>query len=242
VRNFLNISYFLVIVTLLFYLSLSSIFSLDIQKCNKVEIKVDNEHELFFINSKIIEDMIFSIYDSLVGKSVEDINIYLLEEFVNDHPHIKKAELYLSLNGVLSIDIIQQKPVVRVFEGERSYYLNEEMCEFPLSNHHSARVLQVYWEKFTIQRLNILEALIELIKSDKFLNAQVTAIAFDEDNEIVIYPRFGNHKIILGEARDLRYKFDKLKFFYSQGLKKLGWNRYSMINLKYFNQVVCTKK
>ena len=72
--------------------------------------------------------------------------------------------------------------------------------------------------------------------------AQITAIAFDEKNEIVLYPRVGDHKIILGVAGDFKNKFEKLKVFYRQGLGKVGWDRYSMINLKYHNQVVCTKR
>ena len=241
-RSFLNISYLLVIVTVLFYLSWSSVFRLDLQKCNKVQIQVDTEGDLFFINTEMVEEIIFLKEDSLIGKAYEDINIYLLEEFVNEHPNIKKAELYLTLDGTLSVDVKQREPLVRVFEGNESYYLDEEMDQFALSDHYSARVLQVYWGEITESRIDILDQLIELIDSDKFLKAQITAIAFDENNELILYPRVGDHKIILGEAKDFRNMFEKLKIFYRQGLKQVGWDRYSMINLKYHNQIVCTKR
>ena len=223
-------------------MSWSSLFHLDLQKCSKVEIQIDTEGDLFFINTEMVEEMIFSKEDSLIGKSYEDINIYLLEEFVNEHPNIKKAELYLTLDGTLSIDVKQREPLVRVFEGNESYYLDEEMNHFALSDQYSARILQVYWDELTEFRVEILGSLIELIESDKFLKAQITGIEFDENNELVVYPRVGGHKIILGEAEDFRNKFEKLKVFYRQGLGKVGWDRYSMINLKYHNQVVCTKR
>jgi cell division protein FtsQ len=207
-----------------------------------VKIQVDTKGDLFFINNEMVEEMIFSKVDSLIGKAYEDINIYLLEEFVNGHPNIKKAELYLTLDGTLSIDVIQREPIVRVFEGNESYYLDEEMNHFALSDQYSARVLQVYWDEITVSRITILDSLIDFIDSDKFLKAQITAIAFDEKNEIVLYPRVGDHKIILGVAGDFKNKFEKLKVFYRQGLGKVGWDRYSMINLKYHNQVVCTKR
>ena len=241
-RNFLNVSYLFLIITVLFYLSWSSLFNIDIQKCNKVQIQVDTDGDLFFINTEMIENMIFSKVDSLIGKAYEDINIYLLEEFVNEHPNIKKAELYLTLDGTLSVDVKQREPLVRVFEENESYYLDEEMNHFALSDHYSARVLQVYWDEITESRIAILDPLIDLIDSDKFLKAQITAIVFDENNEIILYPRVGGHKIIFGEAEDFRNKFEKLKVFYRQGLEKVGWDRYSMINLKYHNQVVCTKR
>ena len=116
------------------------------------------------------------------------------------------------------------------------------MNQFALSDQYSARVLQVYWNELTAFRIEILGSLIESIESDKFLKAQITGIVFDENNELVVYPRVGGHKIILGEAEDFRNKFEKLKVFYRHGLGKVGWDRYSMINLKYHNQVVCTKR
>ena len=241
-RSFLNISYLFLIVTVLFYISWSSLFYLDLQKCSKVQIQVDTEGDLFFINTEMVEEMIFSKEDSLIGKAYEDINIYLLEEFVNEHPNIKKAELYLTLDGALSVDVKQREPLVRVFEGNESYYLDEEMDKFALSDHYSARVLLVYWDEITQSRVKILDPLIDLIDSDKFLKAQITAIAFDKNNEIVLYPRVGGHKIIMGEAEDFKKKLEKLKVFYRHGLRKVGWDRYSMINLKYQNQVVCTKR
>ena len=48
--------------------------------------------------------------------------------------------------------------------------------------------------------------------------------------------------IALFGAKYFRNKFEKLKVFYRYGLGKVGWDRYSMINLKYHNQVVCTKR
>ena len=75
-----------------------------------------------------------------------------------------------------------------------------------------------------------------------FLKAQITALEFDDKDEIIMYPRVGDHKIILGKAQNIEEKFEKLKIFYRHGLEKVGWDRYSHINLKFENQVVCTKR
>ena len=37
-------------------------------------------------------------------------------------------------------------------------------------------------------------------------------------------------------------KFENLMKFYRNGLSKTGWNKYSIINLSYNGQIVCTKK
>ena len=87
-----------------------------------------------------------------------------------------------------------------------------------------------------------LRLLMKRIESDAFLKAQITAVEFDDNDDLIVYPRVGNHKIILGSSKDLDSKFEKLKVFYRQGLEKVGWDRYSQINLKFENQIVCTKR
>ncbi|MEP7169164.1 MAG: cell division protein FtsQ, partial [Bacteroidota bacterium] len=79
------------------------------------------------------------------------------------------------------------------------------------------------------------------IANDAFWNAQVEQIYVTEQSEIELIPRVGNHRIILGDASQLDEKFNKLMIFYKQGLNNTGWNNYNTINLKFTNQVVCTK-
>ena len=60
---------------------------------------------------------------------------------------------------------------------------------------------------------------------------------------IELFPAIGNQKIVFGNAKDVAEKFNKLKLFYTEGLNKSdSWTKYSSINLKYKNLVVCTKK
>ena len=79
------------------------------------------------------------------------------------------------------------------------------------------------------------------ITHDKFLKAQIDQVYVTEGGEFELIPRIGNHVILLGKAVDLDDKFRKLYAFYKLGLNKIGWNKYNIINIKYKNQVVCSK-
>ena len=79
------------------------------------------------------------------------------------------------------------------------------------------------------------------ITHDKFLKAQIAQIYVAENSEFELIPRIGNHVILLGTADDLDDKFKRLYAFYRFGLNKIGWNKYNVINIKYRNQVVCSK-
>ena len=81
------------------------------------------------------------------------------------------------------------------------------------------------------------------IKNDTLLNSLITQAYINKEREIELYPAIGNQKILFGSGTDIADKFEKLKIFYTQGLNSVnGWDRYSTINLKYKNQVVCIKK
>ncbi len=84
--------------------------------------------------------------------------------------------------------------------------------------------------------------LARFINDDKFWNSQISQLFINENNDVEMIPRVGNHNIVLGEAKQLEEKFAKLLIFYKKGLNNTGWNNYSTINLKYKNQVVCTKR
>ena len=53
---------------------------------------------------------------------------------------------------------------------------------------------------------------------------------------------YGRSDIVIGTVDNLAEKFDNLRAFYEQGLSKYGWNKYKTINLKFKNQIVCTKR
>ena len=61
-------------------------------------------------------------------------------------------------------------------------------------------------------------------------------------NEFVLNTRVGGQKIYLGKIGDLNQKFMNLKSFFSKTMADETIENYSTINLKYNNQVVCTKK
>lgn len=81
------------------------------------------------------------------------------------------------------------------------------------------------------------------INKDSILSNLIHQINITNENELELYPSIGDHKIVFGSVENIEDKFNKLKLFYKEGLNKTdGWNKYAIVNIKYKNQVVCTKK
>ena len=67
-------------------------------------------------------------------------------------------------------------------------------------------------------------------------------IFVDNRGDLQVSPLVGNHIVVVGSAENLDEKFLDLLSFYRNGMEKVGWDAYKQINLKYKNQVICTKR
>lgn len=83
------------------------------------------------------------------------------------------------------------------------------------------------------------------IKDDDFWGAEVVQFVADTTSTGVLHlrlvPRSGNFIIEFGALERSEAKFNKLQEFYDKGLSRIGWERYSKIDLRYNKQVICTE-
>jgi cell division protein FtsQ len=61
-------------------------------------------------------------------------------------------------------------------------------------------------------------------------------------NEVELVPRVGNHIVLLGGLDSYEKKMNKLEAMYNKGFDITGWNIYSVINLKFKDQVICKRR
>jgi cell division protein FtsQ len=232
---------------------------------NNLNITIFNNDENLFLSESDVKQFLSDRKDSVLNSSYKSINIPELERALNSHPAIENAEVSRELNGEIKVDIQQRTPVLRVInkDGE-SYYIDSQSKLMPLNENYSARVLVASGNivepfarryQFSVDQIkknelfssvSLLDDLLDVsqyINSDTSLTNLIQQIYVNEEKELELYPAIGNHKIVFGNAKNIAEKFNKLKVFYTEGLNKSdSWTKYSTINLKYKNLVVCTKK
>lgn len=230
--------------------------------CESIDIKINQNDELYFLSREDIEQLILDRADSIVNHPKALVYVQEIENKLNSHDDIANAEVYLTIDGKLKVKVKQRKPIVRVINrnGE-SYYIDNEGKLMPLSNKYTAKVLvangdimEPYVKHYEgtvsdnvsdrkVNQLADLYAMASYILADEFWKAQVRQIYINRDKDMELVPMVGKHKIIFGDTIAMDQKFKKLLTFYQEGLNTTGWwDKYTVINLKYKNQIVCTKK
>jgi cell division protein FtsQ len=146
----------------------------------------------------------------------------------------------MSVNGELTAKIEQKNPIARV-NTNASYYIDESGSYMPLSSNYSARVPLVTGQ-IEKNNLKYVFKVAKKVYEDEILNKHVVEIHQNADNTISLKLRQNSFKVDLGEINNLDRKFGNLKAFYQKALRDNTLNSYSIVNLQFDNQVVCTKK
>jgi cell division protein FtsQ len=177
-----------------------------------------------------------------VGKQLKDIDTNAIEEAILTNQLIKKADVFVTNNGSIKASIEERKPVLRVISSAgENYYIDNEGNKMPLSKRFTAYLpVATGFIKESFAKSDLYKFAL-FLHDDKFWNAQIEQIVVLPNQDIKLIPRVGDHQIILGDLNGYRERLDKLLTFYQNGLNEIGWNKYSVINLKVDKQVICTR-
>jgi len=206
-----------------------------------IDISIMDSLHTHFISDSDIKNLILKNHPELIGQSAKEIDKEDLESLINKIPSVKNTEVYSSLTGCLNFAIEQRKPIVR-FVKDKGFYIDEEGKRMPLSSNYTSRVLVVSGNIKDQIIEEELMPLVNFIAKDEFWSSQINQIYVDSNDEYILIPRVGGQKIELGKIDNFERKFAKLYALYKDGFSTVGWNKYNKINLKYENQIVCTKR
>jgi cell division protein FtsQ len=260
-KKILNISFFFSAVA---YLFIAFGFTAERNKavlCKELKITLADSISSGFYKKVDIEKIILGSDSKVLGYPLFEINTREIESRLRKEPYLLSAEIFYNVEGSLYVRIQQRKPVLRIitYVGN-TYYLDKEGYILPERGNFVPHILVAngyFSDDKSLKNISNIKNIIDkkrysewydalelanFINQDEFWNAQIVQLYLNRNQDLELIPRVGAHQIILGSAEDFQEKFKKLKTLYNEGLKYQGWNNYEKINLKYTNQVICTKR
>jgi cell division protein FtsQ len=199
------------------------------------------EGDNLFMDYEMVNKLLIQNGKAVKNEAKSVIDLHKLEANVLSHPMVEDASVFLTVDGLLKTKIKQRTPIARVLSKGSSYYIDKQAKVMPLSPNYSARVVVV---SGNVNERNIekIYRLVTAILDDDFLSKQIIDVEVKHKDEFVLNTRIGEQRIILGNIEDLNEKFKNLKSFYNKSLNDKTIENYTTLNLKFKNQVVCTKK
>ena len=200
-----------------------------------ISVKMSDKSPVYFVDEKDIKTIV-ERYNTT--KKVGDIDIPSLEKKLNELPAVDSANVYLSLDGKLHLDILQRVPVFRLNNGGKGFYVDKDGTEFPISKNYSHPCMLVSGDVKKKEYLKLVE-LIDKIDKDSFCKNYFAGITKENGNFNLITNE-GLYKVELGDLDHIEFKIKGFKTFVEKFLVNQNPEKYSKISVKYDNQIVTT--
>jgi cell division protein FtsQ len=226
-----------------------------------LDVRVTGAEGIHFLDEKDITDHVLDQGEAIMGASIGEVDLPMIEQRLRNIPSVARAEVYHTMNGVLHVRVKQREPVVRVFNQDgSSFYIDRAGHTMPVQAGRSARVLvitgdvnepdaaqsvrSVLANDSTMQHslLDDIHRVALFIREDPFWNAMIDHATVTGNGEFELVPKVGSHRILIGDGTALPERFEKLRIFYAKGIAKADWRRYSQLDLRFADQIVCTKR
>ncbi len=209
------------------------------RKILRSEVVFEGDNNLF-VRAETVNKLL--IENKSGGPAIEKdgLDLNKLEKTVKEHKLVADAEVFVTIDGVLKAVVKQKVPVARVFDEVGSFYVDSEGGRMPLSPNFTARVPLVSGD-IDGEKQAELNELFRIISEDEFLKKNIIGIKVLPSGSLKMMNRNFNYEIDFGQPINVDAKFRNYKAFFQKAASDSTLNHYKRINLKFTQQVVCTK-
>ncbi|MDR1880244.1 MAG: cell division protein FtsQ [Tannerellaceae bacterium] len=210
--------------------------------CRNFSVEVKDGADKRFVTEAEVAYLLKQANLYALGQPMKSINTHKIETALLKNEMIADVQAYKTPSGMVRLEVRQKIPVLRVISSRGNYYVDDKGGVMPVSSRYVAHLpiasgyVEKEWAVTDLYKFAL------FLQGNDFWNDQIEQIYVHPNREVELIPRVGNHRILLGTFDDFEEKLGNLKLFYEQAIPKVGWEKYSVINLKYRNQIVCTKK
>lgn len=209
------------------------------RKLVKTEVEFAGEN-MPFVTDEMVNNLLIQNFSSVASIRKDKVDLNRLERELDEHEMIADAQVYTTVDGTLKALVTQKTPIARVSNERSSYYIDYEGNKMPFSDNFSARVPLVSGEINDENRKG-LTAVFQKIHDDDFLKKNITGARILESGSLLMTNRNYGYQILFGRPINVERKFNNYKAFFQHAMKDTLIGEYKMINLKFTQQVVCTK-
>lgn len=208
-----------------------------------VRVDIDYQGAEELVKATQVSKLILAELPDLKSTMLRDVDLKAVEKAAVKSPFLSKCEAGTSIGGAIVLYAVQRRPVVRVCAKGEEYYLDDQGCRVPISKVGSCDVVVASGNiPSKGDKLKEVWSLAMYLDSHPDVSPLFDQIYRDENGDLFLTPKLGNHVVQVGSANDLDEKFHNLIALYTRGLPQAGWETYSQVSVKYRGQVVCTKR
>lgn len=208
--------------------------------CKELQVSVPGPHR--FISEDEVRAAIDNFYGIYVGQRLEDVNLGSIEKMLETKAPVRKAEVWITDDGVLHATVYQRDPVLRFEHKGNGYYTDRSGNIFPLGGDYVAEVPVISCDPklgFDPEWLAQTIALVRRISGSSVWRERISGYAVDSNGDFVLLG--DGLRIIYGDFGESARKFAAMEKYFSSVAPMRAAEPYHTVNVKYKGQIICRK-
>lgn len=230
--------------------------------CTEAAIDIERGNFEVYLQNRDIEKWLGDHGITVKGKKSREVSASNIEQVLLQNPYVSQAQVFMTMDGICHLRLEQRNPVLKVVASNgQMFQIDRNGIEMPVNTDYAVRlrvasgyipVVPKYGLDVTripdTLRQSVLKRLFEIngfLSENPFWDAMFEQIFVTYAGEYELVPKVGGQLVKLGrieDIADLENKMKRLDLFYRKGVNTGGWEKYSVLNLKYRNQLVATKR
>lgn len=210
--------------------------------CEGIDLRIQDSLHYGLLNEATITRLLERNGLNPLGQPMESLDLDSMEHVLMKHPLVLSAECYVTAGNTLKIRLHSCVPLARVMSEDGADYIVDSRGRIL---EHSGSIINLPVASGRITREFARTGLVDVVQAineSDFWKAQVEQIYVDDNSQINIVPRVGNHLLCIGSADNVGDKLELLKEFSLEGLNRIGWNKYSTVSVAFDGQIVCRRR
>lgn len=236
--NWTNIRLLLMFVLVIFLFSFTSNRNENRKLTKSKVIFVDDNAP--FVKQETVNKLLIENKRDASSIQKVDLDLNKLEKSINSQEMIDKSDVFVTIDGVLKAVVKQKTPIARFFNEQGSFYVDYKGNRMPLSANFTARVPLVSGV-ISIKNSEDLANIFRVIYDDPFLKKNIIGIEIMPNGSLKMFNRNFDYQIDFGRIINVERKFKNYKAFFQKAVLDSSLYKYRKIDLRFTEQVVCTK-
>lgn len=241
-----SLTYMLLTLVLVIYLGAAlyvTAMNSDAEVTGGVRINVSDAPS-GFVTASQVERELKAAGTYPAGTVINRVDLTAMENTLNSIDNIEHVTAYRSFTGKgasVVVDVTPMKPVARIFDGERSYYVNRSGKRLTANCIYRVDVPVVIGHFDSIHPATEILPLIDYMAADRNFADFVTAVEVNRCRDIILYPMHTGPVINFGDTLNIKNKIHRLMRMYESVIPVVGAEFYDTLSVKWNGQVVATR-
>lgn len=207
-----------------------------------IDVTIDGKGNVASISEESVKEVLKEYPQAIVGQPIHAVNTLSVAEFLRKFNSFESVDCMITTHGHLKVRVVPMVPALRVFDGDRSYYVNKDgksMASIP-GFHVDVPVVRGHFSDKL--RPEYVLPVVRFVEQDSLLNNLVGMIEVKDARNILLVPRIKGHVINIGDITRLPEKREAIVTAYRKILPFKGWETYDTISVKFKGQIVATRR